>query len=147
MTVEGDATARLLPFPSVTFSDVRVAGAGDEPAMTVETFSMDAELAPFLSGEVLIFDMRLVRPKAVIAVGEDGAIDWTVRPSTPVDPHNIRLEKLTVTEGAVAIRHGPSGRTHMLTEVNAEMAARTLAGPWRLAGSMRLDGMLTDVEA
>ena len=38
-------------------------GPNGQPAMTVETFSMDAELAPFLRGEVLIFDMRLVRPK------------------------------------------------------------------------------------
>ena len=138
--VEGDATARLLPFPSVTFSDVRVAGTDEQPAMTVETFSMDAELAPFLSGEVLIFDMRLVRPNAVIRVDDDGEIDWAVRPSTPVDPRHIRLEKLTVTEGAVSVVHAPSGRTHRLTEINADISARTFAGPWRLAGSMRLDG-------
>ena len=64
VTVKGEARARLLPFPSVTFSDVAVAGgAAGEPAMTIETFSMDAELAPFMRGEFLIFDMRLVRPE------------------------------------------------------------------------------------
>ena len=51
--------------------------------MTVETFSMDAELAPFLRGEVLIFDMRLVRPKVTIDVAEDGTVDWAMRPSSP----------------------------------------------------------------
>ena len=73
VTVHGEATARLLPFPSVTFSDVAVGdGANGEPAMTVETFSMDAELAPFLRGDFLIFDMRLVKPKATIDVAADG---------------------------------------------------------------------------
>ncbi|EBW1603992.1 AsmA family protein, partial [Salmonella enterica subsp. enterica serovar Kottbus] len=57
--VRGDVSARLLPFPSVVFSDVVVSGNHGEPAMTAESFSMDAELAPFLSGQVLIFDMRL----------------------------------------------------------------------------------------
>jgi hypothetical protein len=38
-----------------------------EPAMTVSRFSMDAELAPFLSGEVLIFDMRVESPKWLCA--------------------------------------------------------------------------------
>ena len=52
--VQGSASARLLPFPSVTFSDVVVAGGGDEPARTAEEFSMDAELAPFMSGEFRI---------------------------------------------------------------------------------------------
>ena len=54
--VRGDADARLVPFPSVTFSDV-VVGDEAQPSMTISRFSMDAELAPFLSGEVLIFDM------------------------------------------------------------------------------------------
>ena len=144
--VAGSASARILPFPSVTFTDVRVAGTGAEPALTAERFSMDAELAPFLRGEVLIFDMRLERPKAVIHVGNDGAVDWAMRPNTPFDPGNVTIEKLTVTEGSVRIEHAASGRTHMLSEINTDVAATTLAGPWRLTGSMRLDGALTDFD-
>lgn len=106
VTVEGEATARLLPFPSVTFSNVSVAGGPDgQPAMTVETFSMDAELAPFLSGEVLIFDMRLVRPKATIDIAADGTVDWAIRPSSPFDLNQVSIEKLTVTDGQIALRH------------------------------------------
>ena len=87
VTVEGDVTARILPFPSLSFSKVVVAGNHpDEPAMTVETFSMDAELAPFMRGEVLIFDMRLDRPRVTIDMGADGTVDWAIRPSTPFDP-------------------------------------------------------------
>ena len=146
VSVQGSATARLLPFPSVTFSDVSVGGgANGEPAMTVETFSMDAELAPFLRGDFLIFDMRLVRPKVTIDVAADGAIDWAVQPSSPFDASQISIEKLTVTEGQVTLRHAASGRTHRLTEINTQMSAKTLDGPWRVTGSMRLDGMRTAV--
>jgi uncharacterized protein involved in outer membrane biogenesis len=144
VTVQGGATARLLPFPSVTFEDVAVAGGPNgEAAMTVEEFSMDAELAPFMRGEFLIFDMRLVRPKTTVAVAADGAIDWTVRPSTPFDPSQIAIEKLTVTEGQVRIKHAASGRDHLLTEINTEVSAKSLDGPWQIAGSVRLDGMRT----
>lgn len=144
VSVRGEASARLLPFPSVTFSDVEVAGATPgEPAMTMEAFSMDAELAPFLRGELLIFDMRLVRPRATLAISEDGTLDWAIRPSAPFDPRQVTLEKLTVTEGQVAIRHAASGRVHRLTEINADISARSLAGPWRIEGSARVDGMQT----
>ena len=144
VTVNGDAKARLLPFPSVTFSDVSVEGGPDgTPAMTVDTFSMDAELAPFMRGEILIFDMRLERPKAQIAIGDTGVVDWALRPSTPYDPTQIALEKLTITEGQVLIDHRPSGRQHQLTEINATMSARSLAGPWRADGTLRLDGART----
>jgi uncharacterized protein involved in outer membrane biogenesis len=146
VTVHGDATATILPFPSVTFSEVAVGGgAKGEPAMTAETFSMDAELAPLLSGEFRIFDMRLVRPKATIEVASDGAVDWAVRPSTPIDASQISIEKLTITEGQVDIRHISSGRTHRLTEINTEVSARSLAGPWRMIGSMRVDGLRSAV--
>ncbi len=148
VTVHGTAKARLLPFPSVTFSDVSVAGGPDgQPAMTVETFSMDAELAPFLRGEVLIFDMRLVRPSAVIDVAADGTVDWAVRPSSPFDAGHVSIEKLTVTEGEVTLRHAAGGRSHVLSEIDAVVSAKSLAGPWRLDGSLRIDGLRTTLAA
>ncbi|MBZ9698205.1 AsmA-like C-terminal region-containing protein [Mesorhizobium sp. CO1-1-9] len=148
VTVQGDATARLLPFPSVTFSKVAVAGGPDgQPAMTVETFSMDAELAPFLRGEVLIFDMRLVRPKATIDIAADGTIDWAMRPSSPFDPGQVSIEKLTVTEGQIELRHAAGGRSHIFSEINSTISAKSLAGPWRMDGTLRLDGLRTTVTA
>lgn len=146
VTVKGDATARLLPFPSVTFSNVEVAGGpGGKPAMTVETFSMDAELAPFLRGEVLIFDMRLVHPKATIDVANDGTVDWAIRPSTPFDPGQIAIEKLSITEGQIELRHAAGGRSHLISEINSTISAKALIGPWRMDGTMRIDGLRTDV--
>ncbi|MBZ9890405.1 AsmA family protein [Mesorhizobium sp. BR1-1-3] len=148
VTVQGDATARLLPFPSVTFSNVAVAGGPNgQPAMTVETFSMDAELAPFLRGEVLIFDMRLVRPKATINIANDGTVDWAMRPSSPFDPSQISIEKLTVTEGQIEVRHAAGGRSHLFSEINSTVSAKSLAGPWRMDGTLRLDGLRTAVTA
>lgn len=144
VVVRGDARARLLPLPSVSFTDVEVAGREPgQPAITVETFSMDAELAPFLRGELLIFDMRIERPKARIAIDENGTVDWALRPSTPFDARQVTLEKVTIIEGRIDVDHSASGRTHELTEVNADISARTLAGPWRMTGSMRVDGSLT----
>ncbi|PBC03226.1 AsmA family protein [Mesorhizobium sp. WSM3860] len=148
VTVKGDATARLLPFPSVTFSNVEVAGGpGGQPAMTVETFSMDAELAPFLRGELLIFDMRLVHPRATIDVAGDGTVDWAIRPSTPFDPGQIAIEKLTVTEGQIELRHAAGGRSHLISEIDSTVSAKSLAGPWRMDGSLRFDGLRTEVSA
>lgn len=148
VTVQGDATARLLPFPSVTFSNVAVAGGPNgQPAMTVETFSMDAELAPFLRGEVLIFDMRLVHPKATIDIANDGTVDWAMRPSSPFDLNQVSIEKLTVTEGQIELRHAAGGRSHIFSEINSTISAKSLAGPWRMDGTLRLDGLRTTIAA
>ncbi|MFC5036932.1 AsmA family protein [Tianweitania sediminis] len=141
VTVRGDASARLLPFPSVTFADVEVAGTEPgQPAMTAATFSMDAELAPFMSGEFRIFDMRLVQPHLRIVVDESGAVDWAVRPNTRFDPRQISVEALTITDGQVDLVHGPSGSTHSLSGLDATLSARSLAGPWRMEGVAEIDG-------
>jgi uncharacterized protein involved in outer membrane biogenesis len=145
--VRGDASARILPFPSVSFTEVVVSGAGDRPAMTAESFSMDAELAPFLRGEVLIFDMRLVRPKAELTVGQDGVVDWAMRPSAPVDPGQITIENLSVVEGQLLIQDTVNDRQLSITEINANISARSLKGPWRSVGSLRVNGRRTTLTA
>lgn len=145
--VRGEADARILPFPSLRFTNIVVGAANGEPALTADSFSMDAELAPFLRGEVLIFDMRIVKPSATLTVDENGVVDWAVRPSTPFDPRNITVEKLTVVDGKARIIDEAGGREHLLSEINTTVSARTLAGPWRLGGSMRIDGQRTTVTA
>lgn len=145
--VRGEASARILPFPSVSFADVVVSGNRGTPAMTAESFSMDAELAPFLSGEVLIFDMRLVRPKAELTVGEDGVVDWAMSPSTPVDPGQISIENLSIVEGQMLVRDLGTGRELRLNEINTDISARSLNGPWRAVGSVRVNGRRTALTA
>ncbi|MEL6436199.1 MAG: AsmA family protein, partial [Pseudomonadota bacterium] len=56
--VDGDLSATLIPFPALTLNDIRI-GADEAPIMRAKSLSLDAELAPFLSGEVKIFDARL----------------------------------------------------------------------------------------
>lgn len=137
--VRGDADARLLPFPSVTFSDV-VVGDEAEPAMTISRFSMDAELAPFLSGEVLIFDMRMDAPKAVVRVLEDGRLDWALkrRPTPPGDL--VVLERVTIADADITIIDDQNGRTHSLRNIEAQVSAKSLSGPWLIEAEGEIAG-------
>lgn len=138
--VAGGASARLLPFPSVTFTDVRVGADAQNPAMTVDRFSMGAELMPFLRGQILIFDMKVERPRVTISLDKDGRVDWAFRPSTPLDPTQIRVEKLTVSDGAIMLRDDANGRTHQIEALNAILSATSLAGPWQMNGDVVFDG-------
>ena len=140
VTVAGEASARLLPFPSVTFNDVRVGDDPAKPVLKAERFSMDAELAPFLSGEVLIFDMRVTKPEGVVSVNEDGVVDWTLRPQAPVDASHIRIENLVVENGSFTVEDQRAKRTHQVANLQMVVSARTLTGPWRLNGTADFDG-------
>ncbi len=141
VTVHGTVDARLLPFPSVTLHDVRVGQEEDgTPVVQVEQFSMDAELAPFLSGEALIFDMRVVNPKVRLRLLKDGSLDW-MRGSQPEIPaKTVVLENVHVNGGEIEFIDDQSGRSRHVTGLNAEMSAKSLAGPWRIEGDGTLDG-------
>ncbi|MCY0094345.1 AsmA-like C-terminal region-containing protein [Hoeflea ulvae] len=137
--VRGEADARLLPFPSVTFSDVTVGDEAD-PAMTISRFSMDAELAPFLSGEVLIFDMRVEAPSAKVRILEDGTLDWALKrkPTPPGDL--VVLEHVTIQNADITIIDEQNGRTHSIENVNALVSAKSLSGPWAIEAEGEIGG-------
>ncbi len=134
VTVSGEAKARLLPFPSVTFEDVRV-GDPEKPLATADRFSMDAELAPFLSGELLIFDMRLVNPVVEMSIDERGLPDWTLPSTGPVSPTRVVLENASIINGSITLRDEIDGRDWAMDGINASVSADSLLGPYRLDGS------------
>ena len=134
--VAGDASARLIPFPSVTFTDVEV-GPSAAPVMRARRFSMDAELAPFLQGRVLIFDMRVEEPQVTLTLDERGVPVWPERGEAPVDPARIALENARISGATITLVDPREDRSVTLTDLDATVAASSLFGPWRATGTAR----------
>ncbi|WP_439616284.1 AsmA family protein [Shinella sp.] len=141
VVVHGSVDARLIPFPSVTLNDVRVGSPEDgRPLVEVARFSMDAELAPFLSGEALIFDMRLEEPKARIKLYQDGTLDWARGRKSDIPARTVILENVAITGGEIEFVDEQTGRTRHVTGLDAQVSAKSLGGPWRIDGRGALDG-------
>lgn len=139
--VLGTAEARLLPFPSVTFNNVRVENARTGATMmTVRRFSMDAELAPFLRGEILIFDMRIEGPDATVKLLPDGSLDWAMPGSGRMSGQSVVLENVEVTKGIIDVVDEQHHRTQEVRNLNARISADNLDGPWRVEGTGALNG-------
>lgn len=141
VTVGGTASVRLLPLPTITFTDLSVGRYDDgTPMMTVDAFSMDTELMPFLRGQVRIVDMRLIRPRLMVRVNENGTVDWTVRRELLVDPENVKIEQLRVEDGAVRLEGLAGGRVLTASGMDADISARSLYGPWRIEAQGLVEG-------
>jgi uncharacterized protein involved in outer membrane biogenesis/biotin carboxyl carrier protein len=141
VSVHGSVDARILPFPSVTLHDVRIGQDVDgQPLMDVARFSMDMELAPFLSGEARIFDMRIEEPKVRLRILKDGTLDWMrgSRAALPADA--VVIEDVHVTNGQIDLIDEQSGQTRQIRGFSADLAADSLRGPWRGEGNATLDG-------
>lgn len=141
VVVHGTADARLLPFPSVTFNDVEVGPREGAPAMMhIAHFTMDAELAPFLSGEIRIFDMMIERPEIRLALDEHGRFDWTHRPRADLPGETVVLERVEIVDGTLIVADRQNGRTHTLENIQSVLSADSLAGPWHVQGTASMAG-------
>jgi len=131
--VGGGTTARLLPLPSVTFSDIRV-GDDKEPMLTAESFHINVELAPLLKGDVVIVDMNMIEPKLDVRIAADGTMDWSLRregAASLVSAEDVAVENISVSKGIVRVRDERFEREFIIRNIDATAKASTLAGPWR----------------
>ncbi|MFB9947205.1 AsmA family protein [Rhizobium puerariae] len=140
VSVHGTVDARILPFPSVTLHDVRVGTDADgQPLVQVAQFSMDMELAPFLSGEARIFDMRIEQPKARIRVLKDGTLDWMRGSHAAIPARTVVIEDVHVSGGEIDLIDEQSGQSRRITGLSGDFSAASLRGPWRGEGNATLD--------
>jgi uncharacterized protein involved in outer membrane biogenesis len=141
VSVHGEVDARILPFPSITLHDVRIGpDAEGRPLAEIARFSMDLELAPFLSGEARIFDMRIEEPKVRVHMLKDGTLDW-MRGSRPAIPTRVVvIDDVHISDATIDLIDEQSGRSRSLTGLTAELSAASLVGPWRGEGNATLDG-------
>ncbi|AZN71309.1 AsmA family protein [Georhizobium profundi] len=109
----------------------------EDAMMRIARFSMDAELAPFLSGEVRIFDMRIEDPHLTVQLDENGVIDWAQRTEQALPTANVVLERVAITNGHLTVQDGQNGRVHEIEDVQATVSADALIGPWRVTGTAR----------
>ncbi len=141
VVVDGNADVRLLPLPSISFSQVSVGqNSADEPMMTVERFSANVELMPFLSGEIRIVDMALDSPVFNLEIGENGQIAWTDRQELLVDPDQVKLDRLQISNAAFNLEGVAPDRIIRGENINANVSALSLYGPWKISGSGTIDG-------
>ncbi|WP_168990596.1 AsmA-like C-terminal region-containing protein [Aureimonas flava] len=138
--VRGIASARLLPFPSLSFTDVVVGDDPADPVLTVRAFRMDAELAPYLSGEIRIFDMRLDGPALSIPVEADGAIRWPVGARAAPPGETVVLERIEVADGSAVLADRRSARRIALSRIHGTLSAQSLRGPFAGTATLLLDG-------
>jgi hypothetical protein len=140
--VVGTASATLLPLPSLTFTQVQVGDTEGAPMMTVEHFDVTIELMPLLEGEIRVVSMKLDKPHVKISVDDSGTVDWLLRSeaSKALNPEKVVLEDAEIVDGSVDYIDGSSGIKLSLDNINANIQADALTGPWKINGSYQQAG-------
>lgn len=146
--VGGKTNLRILPLPFLSFENLQVGRNEDgSPLMTVDQFSLNAELLPFLSGEVRIVDMAMLRPALNLQVAEDGTVAWTSPTEQLVNPELVNIESLKVENGSVTVSGLVGDRLMKLDNIQGDFQANTILGPWRIDATADVDGIASRIKA
>lgn len=163
LAIEGDISLQIIPTPSFSAADVRLAnipgGSAQDMAM-VKALQVRVELLPLLGGDVRVQTIELVEPVILLEVLEDGRRNWELdgdgQPASgggaaalrqigdfPVD---VRFDSFTISDGTLIYRNAREAIDEKIEKVDVELTAESLRGPLLLDGDVRLRGVDTGVE-
>lgn len=152
VSIEGDLDLALLPSPRLSVRDLRIAsvpGADEADFARVNALSLRVGIAELLRGRLALTRLSLSEPFIVLETTADGRASWdfTVRPDAPGPgipapdaaappmPLAISVNHIEITDGTLIWRPA-SGTPRRITDVDAEVTAAAMDGPFR--GSARL---------
>jgi large subunit ribosomal protein L24 len=131
--IEGAIDVRLLPVPSVTLRDVKIAGAGAEAKLAAREVGVEFALGPLIRGEWRITDMRLVAPTIRAGIDAAGRLDWGVgRSARETDAFSI--DQLSVEDATLILSDAASKGHLQLDHAAFKGEVRALSGPIRGEG-------------
>ena len=148
--VGGGVNLRLLPSPYVRFERIRIsdtAGTLGEPFFRAEGFTMGLAITPLLRGAIEATEIELQQPILTLAIDSEGRGNWrdvALAPAATFLPAEVRLKAVKIIGGQIGVK-GNDGTLLQLNQIDGELSAEALAGPYKFRGSVAKDGVARDV--
>ncbi len=150
--VSGAVNLRLLPTPYVKFEKVRLAdvsGQTGEPFIRAESFTMWLAVSPLMRGVLEANKVELDRPVLNLALDGQGGGNWSsirLQPGTlPFVPRDVTLHSVKLIDGTLGMYNAASQSIVRVEQINGELSADGLAGPFRFAGTAAWGGEKRDI--
>lgn len=138
----GRVNLRLLPVPYVQFEQVRIAdtqGSVGRPMFMADNFTVWLSVGALLSGAIEAKNIELTKPTVTLVLDGKGGGNWaSLSPEHfrgSYIPARVAFDAVRISDGTLAIL-GPDGtpKTKFM-DVNGELSAQALEGPYRLAAT------------
>jgi len=173
LTINGDISAAVLPAPVLRVADVSLANAPSGRAETmVKLASLEVRIAlgPLLGGQVQVKTVQLVDPVIHLEKGSTGGNWQLASPESTTSEASaetsteaggsgdastgaasgltgIRLDDFTITNGTVIYYDAVAGTEERVTNLNANIRAASLQGPFEVDGTFVARGLPLSVDA
>lgn len=141
--VAGNMSARILPLPSLQLNDVRI-GPPEAAFMSADGLTLEAELAPFLSGEFRIVDMTLTNPVLTLDLDNAAALFSGAHDEAALGG-SVTLDNARIINGTARFIDTKNEREWVADKLDLDVSADALTGPWRMVGDGTFEGTPTDL--
>lgn len=138
----GDVSLSLFPSPYLSAKDIKIynneAGA-TQPLAVVKEMITDLSLVPLLQGKFVVDNMSLRNPNILIEFDENGKFNWESEikdtENTSFDNIDIAFNSIVLKDASVQIINAGLNIDMTLQNLNADISAQSLRGPYRIDGN------------
>lgn len=140
---EGPVSFKIFPTPDLIASNIKVysneAGHQDTPLATIDKLVAKLDLWALLKGNFEVKMMSLVNPKIFMEVDNNGRLNWQ---SSITEEQKLSLDNIEITLDSVLLEKATLNFVNTkhdiditLENLNAEVIAPSIFGPYRIEGS------------
>ena len=162
MTVAGETSIRLFPSPVITLNDVHVKNKSDMPSkelITIEKVRATVKWGSLFKNPLVVEDIILEKPSIYLERNKKGENNWDfpfLAESTRETNNDMligtkvskapQFGKLIIKGGSFTYTNGADGSSNTVSNINGELSARSLSGPFAFAGTSTIRKMNTEIK-
>ncbi len=158
INLDGEIALSILPTPRLTASNVSILSPENSKAKNLASFErleVNLDLMPLFSGKVSVNSVTLVKPIIALEMYKNGRLNFELpqkeaannieesknaSSSKTVSLPDISLDKISIKDGSFSYFDHKSGQNTALQNINADLSADSLTGPFKVSGSLFYDG-------
>ena len=140
--VGGDVSLTLLPAPVLRFETINVAdaeGKFETPLAAARSFTVWLSVPPLLRGTIEARSVEIDQPVLNLRIAKDGSGNWSniggEAADLPFIPKEVALSSVEVSGATINLWRGDKKEpTSFVDNLNGELTARSLQGPYKFIG-------------
>ncbi len=162
LNIGGDLDFALLPYPHLTVNEVAISspdGSKSDNLLSFNKLEVDVDLMPLFKGQLSVNSITLVKPVIAIEMLENGSLNLMTKElqslseakgddasSKPISMPEISLEKIRIKDGVFSYFDHNSNASYLAENINADLSAASLSGPFKAQGSLFYNEQLLDFD-
>lgn len=138
----GDVSLSLFPSPYLSAKDIKIYNSATDtahPLAVIQEMITDLSLVPLLQGKFVVDNMSLRNPNILMEFDENGKFNWESEINDPdsasFDNVDIAFNSVVLKDASVQIINPGLNLDMTLQNLNADITAQSLRGPYRVDGN------------